>query len=57
MSMTYRPMWPFLLMYMSRNMRRIYFPQVDGLSMDTPILGHHNGVENLSSHCHMDNSY
>ena len=29
MSMMCRPMWPFLLMYVSRDTRRIDFPQVD----------------------------
>ena len=33
------PKWPFLLGYESRNTRRIDFPRVDGLSMDTPGFG------------------
>ena len=36
-----RPRWPLLLMYVSRNTRRIDFPRVDGLSTDTPVLGRH----------------
>ena len=28
-------------MFVSRNTRRIDFLGVDGLSMDTPVLGHH----------------
>ena len=31
----------FLLSYGSRDTRRIDFPRVDGLSKDTPGLGHH----------------
>ena len=42
MSMTCRPMWPFLLMCVSRDTRRRDFPQVDGLSTDTLVLGRHN---------------
>ena len=41
MRMMCRPKWPLLLRYVSRNMRCIDFPQVDGLSTDTPILGRH----------------
>ena len=37
----YGPKWPFLLRYGSRNTRRIEFPRVDELSMDTPGLGRH----------------
>ena len=37
----YRPIWPFLLMCVSRDTRRKDFPRVDRLSMDTSVLGHH----------------
>ena len=37
----YGPKWPFLLRYGSRDTRRIDFPRVDRLSMNTPGLGHH----------------
>ena len=37
----YGPKWSFLLRYGSRDTRRIDFPQVDGLSTDTPVLGRH----------------
>ena len=37
----YGPKWPFLLRYGYRNMRRIDFPRVDGLSTDTSGLGRH----------------
>ena len=37
----YGPKWLFLLGYGSRDMRRIDFPRVDGLSMDPPGLGRH----------------
>ena len=35
------PKWPFLLRYESRDTRDIDFPQVDRLSTDHRILGHH----------------
>ena len=35
------PKWPFLLRYGSRNMRRIDFSWVDGLSTDLRVLGRH----------------
>ena len=38
----YGPKRPFLLRYGSHDTRRIDFPRVDGLSMDTPGLGRHN---------------
>ena len=38
----YGPKWPFLLMYVFCDTRRTDFPQVDGLSTDTPVLGRHN---------------
>ena len=41
------PQWPFLLRFMSRDTRRIDFPQVDELSTDTPGLGHHSLVSEL----------
>ena len=41
MSMTCRPMWPFLLMCVSYDTRSRYFPQVDEWSTDTPVLGRH----------------
>ena len=37
----YGPKWSFLLMCGSRDTRRTVFPQVDGLSTDTPVLGRH----------------
>ena len=37
----YRPKWPYLLGYGSRDTRRIDFPRVDGLSMDPRVLGRH----------------
>ena len=37
----YRPMWPFLLIYGSHDMRNIGFPQVDGGQRDPRELGHH----------------
>ena len=39
MSMMCRPMWPFLLMYGSHDMRHTGFPQVDGGQRDTPGNG------------------
>ena len=47
MRMMCRPKWSLLLMYVSRNTRRIDFPLVDGLSTDTPILGRHNNNESM----------
>ena len=41
------PKWPFLLGYVSRDMRRIDFPQVDGWSTNTPGLGRHSMVSEL----------
>ena len=37
----YGPKWPFLLMYVSRDTRRIDFSQVDGLSTDPRGMGCH----------------
>ena len=37
----YGPIWPFLLMCVSRDTRRRDFLRVDGLSMDTSVLGRH----------------
>ena len=45
-----RPMWPFLLMCVSCDARRIDFPQVDGWSTDTPVLGRHNFYHDLYDH-------
>ena len=39
MSMLCRPMWPFLLMYGSHDMRYTGFPQVDGGQQDPPGNG------------------
>ena len=41
----YGPKWPFLLRYVSRDTRRIDFPQVDGLSTDTLDLRRHMNSE------------
>ena len=41
MSMTCRPKRLFLLRHGSCDTRHIDFPRVDGLSTDTPDLGHH----------------
>ena len=41
------PKWPFVLRYASRDTRHIDFPQVDGLSTDTPDLGRHSMVSEL----------
>ena len=41
MSMMCRPMWPFLLMYESHDMRHS-FPQVDGGQRDSQDLGCHS---------------
>ena len=38
----YRPKWPFLLRYGSRDTRRIDFLRVDGLSTDILVLGRHS---------------
>ena len=35
----YGPKWPFLIMYVSRDTRRIDFPQVDMWSTDPRDLG------------------
>ena len=45
----YGPKWPFLLRYGFRDTRRIDFPQVDGLSTDTPILGRHSKTRENSN--------
>ena len=37
----YGPIWPFLLMCVSRDTRRRDFPRVDGLSTDPRVLGRH----------------
>ena len=37
----YGPEWPFLPMCVSRDTRRRDFPQVDGWSTDTLVLGRH----------------
>ena len=37
----YRPMWSFLLMYESHDMRHIGFSQVDGGQRDPRELGRH----------------
>ena len=37
----YGPKWPFLLIYESHAMRQTGFPQVDGLSTDSRVLGRH----------------
>ena len=37
----YGPKWPFSLRYGSHDTRCIDFSRVDGLSMDTPVLGRH----------------
>ena len=41
MSMMCRPMWPFLLMYGSHNMRHTGFSQVDGGQRDSREMGCH----------------
>ena len=38
------PKWPFLLMYASRDTRRIDFPMVDGWSTDPWVLDSHNFI-------------
>ena len=48
MSMMCKPMWPFLLMYGSHDMRHTGFPQVDGGQRDPREMGHHRAV-NLGS--------
>ena len=35
------PMWPFLLMYASCDMRHTCAPQVDNGQQDPRVLGHH----------------
>ena len=39
MSILCRPMWPFLLMYRSHDMRHTGFPQVDGGQQDSRKFG------------------
>ena len=46
MSMLCRPMWPFLLMYESHDMRYISFPQVDGGQRDA--LGNGTGAPDIT---------
>ena len=41
MSMMCRPMWPFLLMYGSHDMRHTGFPQADGGQRDPREMGRH----------------
>ena len=41
MSMLCSPMWPFLLMYGSHDMRHTGFPQVDGGQRDPREMGCH----------------
>ena len=41
MSMLCRPMWPFLLMYGSHDMRHTGFSQVDGSPWVPQEMGHH----------------
>ena len=43
----YGSKWPFLLMYVSRDTKRIDFLQVDGLSTDPRDLGRHSLVSEL----------
>ena len=38
----YEPMWPFLLMYWSHDMRHTSFPQVDGGQRDPRGSGRHS---------------
>ena len=47
MSMLCRPMWPFLLMYGSHDMRHIVFPQVDGGQWDPREMGHHSKITTI----------
>ena len=42
MSMMCRPMWPFLLMYESHDIRHTGFPQVDGGQRDPREMGRHS---------------
>ena len=37
----YKPMWPFVLIYGSHDMRHTGFPQVDGGQRDPRELGRH----------------
>ena len=39
-----RPMWPFLLIYESHDMRHTGFPQVDGDQWDPEEMGRHKVV-------------
>ena len=49
MSMMCRPMWPFLLMYGSHDIRHTGFPQVDGGQRDPWEMGaSHKQHSNLS---------
>ena len=41
----YGPKRPFLLMYVSRDMRRIDFPQVDRLSTNPREMGRHTNSD------------
>ena len=41
MIMLCRPMWPFLLVYGSHDMRHTGFPQVDGGQRDPREMGRH----------------
>ena len=43
----YGPKQPFLLMYVSRDTRRIDFPQVEGLSTEPREMGRHSLVSEL----------
>ena len=43
----YGPKWPFLLMYVSRDMRRIDFTQVDRLSTNPQEMGRHRYIGNI----------
>ena len=47
MSIMCRPMWPFLLIYVSRDTRRTDFPQVDGPSTNPREMGRHSLVSEL----------
>ena len=48
MSMMCRPMWPFLFMYGSHDMRHIGFPQVDGGQRDPREMGASHGIFGFS---------
>ena len=49
MSMLCRPMWPFLLMYGSHDMRHTSFSQVDGGQWDPRGMGRHTFIHLLGS--------